>query len=126
MAELGVLRFKSSRLLMCITKEKRIGSKPSYCLSEISGNKKAWNTTTYQNLLTNFYRGDVVDKVVVSGLIMIVSLHWQPKQLNGTSPSADLFLLKLKKDPEGSSTQFPRWNHWPGWIMRCVSAQWAY
>lgn len=66
-AELGVTNFKSMQDYGGSVPKKRIGSKP---LLLFCGDP--WQRTTdyqnLQNLLTDFYRGDVVDKLVVTGM----------------------------------------------------------
>jgi len=66
-AELGVTYFKSMRDYGGSVPKKRVGSKP---LLFFQGD--AWQRSTdfrnLQNLLTDFYRGDVVDKLVVTGM----------------------------------------------------------
>lgn len=90
LCELGVLRFKSilNGDYPGSIPKKRIGSKP---LLLFCGD--LWQTcdeySKLQNLLTDFYRGDVVDKLVANGLdhLIMFTLVKPPKQSSSSSSS---------------------------------------
>jgi ribosome production factor 2 len=62
-----------------------------------------------QNLLTDFYRGDVVDKVVVSGFdhLIVFALAAEESNTERVLLHQRTYFCKLKKNPEGSSTPVP-------------------
>ena len=66
------------------------------------------NCQKMQNLLIDFYRGDVVDKVVVSGLdhlmMFVVSHHPKTNQL---LVHLHTYFMKLKKDPNNPTSKVP-------------------
>lgn len=114
MCEFGVLYFKSmqdyndaSTKTMDIPK-KRIGSKPLlfFCGSLWSQHREL------QSLFTDFYRGDVIDSIALSGLdhVMVFTMGEPPTSPTSTSqPSQVLihqrtYFCKLKKNPNGSSS----------------------
>ena len=107
MVEVGVLRYKSIQDYGGSVPKKRLGSKPMMLfIGEL------WQQDTscqkIQNLLVDFYRGDVVDKLVVSGLdhliMFAVSQHPKTEQL---VIHQHTYYCKLKKDPSNPSSKFP-------------------
>jgi ribosome production factor 2 len=133
MAELTILRFKSAIRGSSgggydgTVPKKRVGSKPLllFCGPEWQQHNGGGASTTggnnssyfanLQNLLTDFYRGTVVDKLILSGLdhIIVFTLAQAPPFANtdGTSSSSSLYVLyqrtyycKLKKDPNPTNS----------------------
>jgi ribosome production factor 2 len=128
-AELGITFYKSAMKGTgdgTDIPKKRVGSKPLLLfLGDI------WqNVTDYinlRNLLIDFYRGDVVDKLVVSGLdhVIVFTAAALPSGLSGANPlpqpgqsaNANIqihqrtYCLQLKKNPnpssDGSSVPIP-------------------
>jgi ribosome production factor 2 len=107
-AELGVLRFKSMADYGGSVPKKRIGSKP---LMLFVGDlwQQSLEHRNLQNLLTDFYRGDVVDKVVVSGFdhLIVFALAAEDSNTERVLLHQRTYFCKLKKNPEGSSTPVP-------------------
>lgn len=105
MAEIGVMRLKSMNDYGGSVPKKRIGSKP---LLLFAGDVWA-NETDYQNLqnlLVDFYRGDVVDNLVASGVDHLIM--FTAAQVDGrTLIHQRTFFCKLKKDPNGSTAPVP-------------------
>lgn len=115
MCEIGVLRYKSLHDYAGSIK-KRIGSKP---MMLFVGDK--WNLDNecrrLQNLLIDFYRGDPVDKLIVSGLdhIMVFTVVDDPQTLHNNDPNIEIkpviyqrtYFVKLKKNPNGGRTPLP-------------------
>jgi ribosome production factor 2 len=109
-AELGVLRCKSMKDYGS-TFKKRIGSKP---LMLFVGD--AWqhdtNARNLQNLLTDFYRGDVVDRLVATGLdhVLVFVAVATAETPSGGSNATGLrvhqrtYHVQLKKNPAAGST----------------------
>ena len=114
MIEVGVREFKSIHDYGGSVPKKRIGSKP---LMLFLGD--LWQQDTkcqrMQNFLMDFYRGDVVDKLVLSGLDhMIVFVASQNQSKTGDSsqqPSIVIhqrtYFCKLKKNPVDPSSKVP-------------------
>lgn len=99
LAELAVLRFKSMKDYGGGVPKKRIGSKP---LILFVGDvwQQSLEYRNLQNLLVDFYRGDVVDKLVVSGLDHLMVFTAAPLQ-----PSSAAGLgTGLSEGSAGSST----------------------
>jgi ribosome production factor 2 len=107
-AELGVLRFKSMADYGGSVPKKRIGSKP---LMLFVGDlwQQSLEHRNLQNLLTDFYRGDVPDKVVVSGFdhLIVFALAAEESNTERVLLHQRTYFCKLKKNPEGSSTPVP-------------------
>jgi ribosome production factor 2 len=108
-AELGVLRFKSMADYGGSVPKKRIGSKP---LMLFVGDiwQQDNERRNLQNLLTDFYRGDVVDKLVVSGVDHLIVFMLGTDDSNGTERvllHQRTYFCKLKKNPDGSATPVP-------------------
>ena len=114
LCELGVMRFKSALNGDYSGKvsKKRIGSKP---LLLFCGD--LWQTSEdhgkLQNLLTDYYRGDVVDKLVLNGLDHIIMFTLaQPQQSSSSSCQSDLpvllhqrtYFCQLRRDSSPSSS----------------------
>lgn len=119
MVELGVLRYKGIHDYGGSVPKKRMGSKP---LMLFLGDLWQQDSTCQkmQNLLIDFYRGDVVDKLVVSGidhLIMFVASHDPASTTSITSSSTassqrvlihqHTYFCKLKKDPNDPTSKVP-------------------
>eukprot|EP00980_Cylindrotheca_fusiformis_P016826 scaffold5074_cov99-Cylindrotheca_fusiformis.AAC.8 len=107
MVEVGILRYKSIHDYGGSVPKKRIGSKP---LMLFLGDlwQQDPNCQKMQNLLIDFYRGDVVDKLMVSGLdhviAFVASRHPQTEQL---VVHQHTYFCKLKKDPSNPSSKTP-------------------
>ena len=108
-AELGVMRYKSLGDYAGNPK-KRLGSKP---MMLFVGDK--WHLDAefkrLQNLLIDFYRGDPVRKIVLSGLdhIMVFTTADNPNAAEGEKPLIHqrVYYCKLKKNPNGGSVPVP-------------------
>lgn len=107
MVEVGVLRYKGIQDYGGSVPKKRVGSKPILMF-----HGELWQQDTncqkMQNLLIDFYRGDVVDKLVVSGLdhviMFVASQHPKTNQL---VVHQNTYFLKLKKDPSNPTSKVP-------------------
>ena len=87
--------------------KKRIGSKPMMLFVGPLWDQDS-NLQKMQNLLIDFYRGDVVDKVVVSGLdhlMMFMASH--NSQTNELVIHQRTYFVKLKKDPQNPTSKTP-------------------
>ena len=107
MAEVGVLRYKSIQDYGGSVPKKRVGSKPMMMFLGDLWQQDS-NCQKMQNLLMDFYRGDVVDKVVVSGLdhmVMFVASHHP--QTNQLVIHQNTYFVKLKKDPDNPTSKIP-------------------
>ena len=120
MVELGVIRYKSiADYPSCL--KKRIGSKP---MMLFVGDMWHLNQECkkLQNLLIDFYRGDPVDKIVLSGLdhIMVFTALEDTNvgftQKDGNDGGHDItrciihqrtYFCKMKKNPNGSRAPLP-------------------
>lgn len=107
MVEVGILRFKSIHDYGGSVPKKRIGSKP---LMLFQGDlwQQDSSCQKMQNLLIDFYRGDVVDKLVVTGLDHVIqfiaSHHPTTQQLIIHQRT---YFCKLKKNPNDTSSNVP-------------------
>jgi ribosome production factor 2 len=107
MVEIGVLRYKSIQDYGGAVPKKRIGSKPMMLfLGDIW--EQDPNCQKMQNLLIDFYRGDLVDKLVASGLdhVMTFVASHHPKT-NKLVVHQSTYFCKLKKDPNNSASKTP-------------------
>lgn len=104
MVEFGVLRYKSIHDYGGSVPKKRLGSKP---LMLFLGD--AWQQDSscqkIQNLLIDFYKGDVVDKLVVSGIdhLLVFVVTKAPEIV----VHQHTYFCKLKKDPSNPSSTVP-------------------
>lgn len=116
MVELGILRYKSIQDYGGAIPKKRIGSKPLMLfLGDLWQHDS--NCKKMQNLLIDFYRGDVVDKLVVSGidhLLVFVATQPQEDESNPNINSEPKLIIhqhtyfcKLKKNPDDPSSKIP-------------------
>lgn len=107
MVEVGVLRYKSIQDYGGSVPKKRVGSKPMMMFLGDLWQQDS-NCQKMQNLLMDFYRGDVVDKVMVSGLdhlmMFVASQHPQTNQL---VVHQHTYFMKLKKDPSNPTSKIP-------------------
>uniref|UniRef100_A0A6U3STN6 Ribosome production factor 2 homolog n=1 Tax=Ditylum brightwellii TaxID=49249 RepID=A0A6U3STN6_9STRA len=115
MVELGILRYKSMNDYAGMPK-KRVGSKPMMLFVG-----DAWHLDTeckkLQNLLLDFYRGDPVEKLVLSGLdhamVFTAVADAPPLQQPGLDNATTLLIhqrtyyCKLKKNTTGGSGSAP-------------------
>jgi len=108
-AELGILRYKSLDDYAGSPK-KMVGSKPMMLFVG-----DLWHLDQdckrLQNLLIDFYRGDPVQKIVLSGLdhIMVFTIAEDPNQAIEPKPMIHqrTYYCKLKKNPSGDRTPLP-------------------
>jgi len=121
MVELGILRYKSIQDYGGSVPKKRIGSKPLMLfLGDIW--EQDSNCQKLQNLLIDFYRGDIIDKLVVSGIDhLLVFVASQPQDtsssIDSSNPNIDntpkliihqhTYFCKLKKDPNDPASKIP-------------------
>jgi len=108
-AELGILRYKSLKDYAGNPK-KRIGSKPMILFVGDKWHLKP-EYKRLQNLLLDFYRGDPVENLILSGLDHIM-VFTAADDINGSEESKTaifqrVYYCKLKKDPNGSKTPLP-------------------
>lgn len=117
MVELGILRYKSIQDYGGSVPKKRVGSKP---LMLFLGDlwQQDSNCKKMQNLLIDFYRGDVVNKLVVSGIDhLLVFVASQPQDADNANPNINsdpklivhqhTFFCKLKKNPDDPTSKVP-------------------
>ena len=118
MVELGILRYKSIQDYGGSVPKKRIGSKP---LMLFLGDlwQQDSNCKKMQNLLIDFYKGDVVSKLIVSGIDhLLVFVASQPQQeADRANPNINTdqkliihqhtFFCKLKKNPGDPTSKVP-------------------
>jgi ribosome production factor 2 len=102
LAELGILSFKSMTDYGGTVPKKRIGSKPLMLFCGDAWQQEA-DFRKLQSLLIDFYRGDVVDKLVVSGLDHLIVFT---ATATGQRIHQRTYFCKLKKD-ETSSVPVP-------------------
>lgn len=111
MVEIGILQYRSLNDFGGLPK-KRLGSKP---LLQFVGD--SWssdiNLRRLQNLLIDFYRGDPVDSLVLSGLDHVMVFTAAETNLGGgkeeTFPIIHqrTYYMKLKKNPKGGKAPVP-------------------
>ena len=125
MVELGIDRFKSSlKDFGGSVPKKRIGSKP---LMLFVGDlwQAELDYKNLQNLLTDFYRGQVVDKLVATGVdhLMVFTIC---RADNTTRIHQRTYFCKLKKNPNNSKAPFPYLESCgPDLDFRLRRSQWA-
>lgn len=106
LAELAVLRFKSMKDYGGGVPKKRIGSKPLLLfVGDIWQQQNDYRNL--QNLLIDFYRGDVVEKLVVTGLDHLMVFTAATSTEGGNSRilvHQRTYFCKLKKSSDASST----------------------
>lgn len=107
MVEVGVLRYKSIQDYGGSVPKKRIGSKPMMMFLGDLWQQDS-SCQKMQNLLIDFYRGDIVDKVVISGLdhFMMFAAAQHPKT-NQLVIHQHTYFMKLKKDPNNPTSKIP-------------------
>jgi len=109
MAELGVMRYKSLKNYAG-NPMKRLGSKP---MMLFVGDRWHLNPEykRLQNLLIDFYRGDPVEKMILSGLdhIMVFTTADDPNATEESKPLIHqrVYYCKLKKNPSGGKAPLP-------------------
>lgn len=108
-AELGVMRYKSLQDYAGNPK-KRIGSKPMMLFVGDTWSLKS-EYKRLQNLLIDFYRGDPIDKLILSGLdhVMVFTIAVDPNAAEDAKPLIHqrVYYCKLKKNPQGGKTPVP-------------------
>jgi ribosome production factor 2 len=107
MVEVGILQYKSIQDYGGSVPKKRIGSKPLMLfLGDLWQNDS--NCQKLQNLLIDFYRGDIVDKLVVSGVDhMIMFVASQHPKTNQLVIHQRTYFSKLKKNPNNPNSKVP-------------------
>jgi ribosome production factor 2 len=118
--ELGILYYKSSIVsaggsgINMDVPKKRIGSKPLLLF-----NGDIWQNileySNLRNLLIDFYRGDVVDKLVVSGLdhVIVFTASYTNSTTNSNQANKSILIhqrtyhVQLKKNPNAASSGTP-------------------
>jgi ribosome production factor 2 len=110
MVEIGIFQYRSLADFGGMPK-KRLGSKP---MLQFVGDR--WtsdvNLRRLQNLLVDFYRGDPVDSLVLSGLdhVMVFTAAEMGSSAggqDGTIIHQRTYYMKLKKDPKGGKAPVP-------------------
>jgi ribosome production factor 2 len=107
MVEVGVLRYKSIQDYGGAVPKKRIGSKPMMLFLGDMWEQDS-NCQKMQNLLIDLYRGDVVAKLVATGLdhVMTFVASQHPKT-NQLVVHQTTYFCKLKKDPNNPASNTP-------------------
>lgn len=129
LAELNVLRFKSMKDYGGQVPKKKIGSKPMMLFVGDTWDQQD-DYRNLRSLLTDFYRGDVVDKLVLSGLDHLIVFTLATAPVSGTDTTQILlhqrtYFCQLKKDPN-SATPVPYLESCgPDLDMRLGRTQWA-
>ena len=109
MVEIGVLQYRSVNDFPGLPK-KRLGSKP---LLHFAGDlwQSDSNLKSLQNLLIDFYRGDPVDSLVLSGLDHVMVFTAAEYGIGGAEAEPIVhqrtYFMKLKKDPSGGKAPAP-------------------
>jgi len=109
MVEIGILQYRSLADFGGLPK-KRVGSKP---LIQFVGDIWSSDVTLkrLQNLLIDFYRGDPVDSLILSGLDHVMVFTAAEANLGGQEPYPLIhqrtYYMKLKKDPQGGKAPVP-------------------
>lgn len=109
MVEIGILQYRSLSDFGGLPK-KRLGSKP---LMQFVGD--LWssdiNLKRLENLLIDFYRGDPVDSLVLSGLDHVMVFTAAEASMGGQETYPIIhqrtYYMKLKKDPKGGKAPVP-------------------
>lgn len=129
LAELNILRFKSMKDYGGSVPKKKIGSKPMMLFVGDRWEQQE-DYRNLRSLLTDFYRGDVVDKLVLSGLDHLIVFTLAAAPVSGTDTTQILlhkrtYFCQLKKDPN-STTPLPYLqNCGPDLDCRLGRTQWA-
>lgn len=107
MVEVGVIRYKSIHDYGGSVPKKRLGSKPLMLfLGDLWQHDS--NCQKMQNLLIDLYRGDIVDKLVVSGLDhLIVFVAVTHPTTNKLLIHQHTYFCRLKKDPSDPTSTIP-------------------
>eukprot|EP01082_Thalassiosira_pseudonana_P003109 g3307.t1 g3307 contig12:1806797-1807948(+) len=110
MVEIGILQYRSVGDFPGLPK-KRLGSKP---LLQFVGDlwQSDVNLKRLQNLLVDFYRGDPVDSLIVSGLDHVMVFTAAEASFGGQQENMPIihqrtYYMKLKKDPKGGKAPAP-------------------
>jgi ribosome production factor 2 len=116
MVELGILRYKSIQDYGGSVPKKRIGSKPLMLFLGDLWQDDA-SCKKMQNLLIDFYRGDVVEKLIVSGIdhLLVFVATQPPEDTSNPNLTNDpkliihqhTYFCKLKKNPNDPSSRTP-------------------
>mmetsp|Transcript_27973 Transcript_27973/g.63046 ORF Transcript_27973/g.63046 Transcript_27973/m.63046 type:complete len:348 (+) Transcript_27973:164-1207(+) len=109
MVEIGILQYRSLSAFGGLPK-KRLGSKP---LLQFVGD--LWssdvNLKRLQNLMIDFYRGDPVDSLVLSGLDHVIVFTAVEASVGGQEAFPMIhqrtYYMKLKRDPQGGVAPVP-------------------
>lgn len=106
-AELGIRRFKSMQDYGGGVPKKRIGSKPMLLfVGDIWDQVDSY--ANLRNLLVDFYRGEIVDKLILSGLdhLMVFTAANCPG-LEAPLIHQRTYFCKLKRNPSGGDSPVP-------------------
>lgn len=104
-AELGVTYFKSMMDYGGGTYKKRTGSKPLLIF-----NGDIWSTdfSNLQNLLIDFYRGDVINKFIANGIDHVITFTAVTDTTNTSNPITRIhqrtYFIQLKKNAASTSS----------------------
>eukprot|EP00977_Amphora_coffeiformis_P007075 scaffold1536_cov166-Amphora_coffeaeformis.AAC.9 len=129
LAELSILRFKSMKDYGGQVPKKKIGSKPMILFAGDLWEQQD-DYRNLRSLLIDFYRGDVVDKLIVSGLDHLLVFTLAAAPVSGTDTTQVLlhqrtYFCQLKKD-SNSTTPLPYLqNCGPDLDCRLGRKQWA-
>jgi len=114
MVELGILRYKSLADYGGDVAKKRIGSKPLLLFCGDLWSQPIHNKL--QNLLIDFYKGDTVDSLVISGVdhIMVFTMAMTNQSITTTQQQQQqplvhqrTYYVQLKKNPSGGTIPLP-------------------
>jgi ribosome production factor 2 len=107
LAELSIHKFKSMKDYGGAVPKKRIGSKPLLLfVGDIWAQVDSF--VNLQNLLVDFYRGEIVDKLILSGVdhLMVFTAANCPG-MDGPVVHQRTYFCKLKKNPSGGEHAAP-------------------
>ena len=129
LAELNILRFKSMKDYGGQVPKKKIGSKPLLLFVGDTWDQQE-DYRNLRSLLTDFYRGDVVDKLVVAGLDHLITYTLAAAPVSGTDTTQTLlhqrtYFCQLKKDPTSNTPVPYLQNCGPDLDYRLGRTQWA-
>jgi ribosome production factor 2 len=131
LAELSVLRYKSMQDYGGVVPKKKIGSKPLMLFVGDMWEQES-DFRNLRSLLTDFYRGDVVDKLVLTGLDHMLVFTLAAAPVSGMPDASAILLhqrtyfMQLKKGSAGSTTPVPfLQNCGPDVDFRLGRRQWA-
>ena len=129
LAELNILRFKSMKDYGGQVPKKKIGSKPLLLFVGDTWDQQE-DYRNLRSLLTDFYRGDVVDKVVFSGLDHLIVFTLAAAPVSGTDTTQFLvhqrtYFCQVKKSAQSQVPVPALQNCGPDLDLRLGRTQWA-